>query len=555
MRRFALGVDYGTNEVRAVICDVANGEEIAEATCPYPSGEKGVLSDPSDPELARQNPADYRTTFIKAVGRAVERAAQDPDFSVTSLVGIGIDATGSSPLPLDGVARPLGESDDFVSNLDAQCRLWKDHTATAEAEEINDTVRRLGRPYLEPIGGAYSSEWFWAKILHAARHAPKVFDAAHTWVELQDYVPAMITGVRNPGKVVRGICAAGHKAMYHPDWGGLPDLEFLKALDSRLADLRPRLYEVAVPADRSAGGLCEYFAKETRLAPGTPVAVGMIDAHAGAVGAGVRPGWMVKIMGTSTCDILVGEGQVPRIPGVCGVVPDSVVPGLTGIEAGQSAVGDLFNWWARLVAPGEQDPHTVLNKEAARWRPGASGLLALDWNNGNRNILVDQRLSGLLLGQNLLTTRAEVYRALIEATAFGALMIVQQIEAHGVPVEKIVVTGGIAVKSPLTLQIYADVLNRPIEANPRSQTCALGAAVFGAVVGGAYSTTAEAIESMTPTESRAFEPDPEAVVVYQRLYALYRGVHDAFGQTGKHPDLEGVMKQLLTIRDENRSLG
>jgi L-ribulokinase len=345
----------------------------------------------------------------------------------------------------------------------------------------------------------------------------------------------------------RGVCAAGHKAMYHPDWGGLPDEEFLGSLDPRLAALRPRLYDVAVPSDQLAGRVSAERAAETGLFTGTPVAVGAFDAHMGAVGAGVKPGTLVKIMGTSTCDIMVGGAEVPDIPGVCGVVPGSVIPGMLGIEAGQSAVGDLFAWCAREL-DGREDAHERLAEEAALLAPGESGLLALDWNNGNRTILVDAQLTGLLIGQTLHTTRAEIYRALIEATAFGALAIINQIERHGVKIEEIVCCGGIAVKSPLAMQIYADITGRPIKISGSSQTCALGAAMFGAVVGGAYQNVLEAVETMSAPISQTFVPDPHAAGVYARIGSLYTDLHDAFGRRGTSVDLSGTMKELLAIQ-------
>jgi len=375
-----------------------------------------------------------------------------------------------------------------------------------------------------------------------------VFDAAHSWVELQDFVPALLTGrAANPA---RGICAAGHKAMFSLDWKGLPSEEFLASLDPRLAALRGRLYEDAETADHKAGGLTPEVASRVGLPVGLPVAVGLMDAHAGAVGSGIRPGTLVKIMGTSTCDLMVGKGNVPDIPGVCGIVPGSVVPGMLGIEAGQSAVGDLFNWVAQQLAPSLS--HFELNSLAAKLEPGESGLLALDWNNGNRTVLVDPLLSGLLVGQSLQTTAADIYRAMIEATAFGALVIINRIEEYGVKINEIVTGGGIAEKSPLTMQIYADVCGRPIKLSRSGQTCALGAAIFGSIVGGAHSDTLSAIHRMAGMKDVVFAPEPAAVKVYARLFALYKDLHDAFGTPGINPEMTHVMKELIKIRNEVR---
>lgn len=561
---YALGVDYGTNSVRALVVDVRDGTEVGTGVFAYPSGEMGVLLDDRDPNLARQHPGDYLEGFVASVRLALAEAARHPEFRPERVLGIGVDTTGSSPMPVNAEGIPLGMTPAFRNRLDAQCWLWKDHTSYEEAAEITRVAKAMGRPYLDRCGGTYSSEWFWAKILHCARVAPDVMAAAHTWVELADFVPAAITGNLLPERLVRGICAAGHKAMFATDpggWDGLPDSEFLAALDPALADLRPRLYSRAVPSDQPAGRLSEEYADLTGLPAGTPVATGAFDAHHGAVGVGIRPGVLVKIMGTSSCDIAVvaGTESVPEVPGLCGVVPGSVTPGDIGVEAGQSAVGDLFAWFVRELVVGTtggQDvrpedlasAHARLTSEASRLEPGESGLLALDWNNGNRCVLVDPLLSGLLVGQTLHTTAAEIYRALIEATAFGSLIIVNRIEECGVRIEEVIVSGGIAEKSPLTMGIYADVLNRPIRVGRSAQSCALGAAVFGAVVGGAYGTTAEAQRAMTGCKPDIVQPNPERVAVYRHLFHLYTQLHDAFGVARSEVGLAHLMKDLLALR-------
>jgi len=553
---YAIGVDYGTNSVRALVVDVRNGAEIGTGVFGYPSGDLGVLLDVRDPNLARQHPGDYLEGFVASVRLALAEAALNPEFNVARVMGIGVDTTGSSPMPTNAEGIPLGMTPEFRHHLDAQCWLWKDHTSFAEAAEITQLARQMGRPYLDRCGGTYSSEWFWAKILHCARVAPEVFAAATSWIELADFVPAAITGNLAPDQIVRSICAAGHKAMFADDptgWGGLPDAEFLAALDPRLAELRGRLYSRAVPSDVLAGRLTEEYAAMTGLPAGTPVAAGAFDAHHGAVGVGLRPGTLVKIMGTSSCDITVVEGlaNVPQVPGLCGVVPGSVLPGDVGLEAGQSAVGDLFAWFVRELAPPEvagADSYAKLSEAATALAPGESGLLALDWNNGNRCVLVDPLLSGLLIGQTLRTTAPEIFRALIEATAFGSLMIIERIEECGVKIDEVVVCGGIAEKSPLTMGVYADVLNRPIRTSRSAQTCALGAAVFGAVVGGAHATTAEAQSAMTGLKPDAVVPNPERVATYRQLFELYRQLHDAFGVAGAEVPLAGLMKELLAIR-------
>jgi L-ribulokinase len=383
-----------------------------------------------------------------------------------------------------------------------------------------------------------------------------VFDAAASWLELADYVPAVLAGVTDPGAVVRCVCAAGHKAMYADAWGGLPSKTFLAALDPALADLRDRLYEQAHPADRAAGRLSDEWARALGLRAGIPVAMGGFDAHYGAVGAGVTEGTFVKIIGTSTCDIAVAPASkaISEIPGICGIVPGSVMPGYYGIEAGQSAVGDILRWWAEVVCQGDESLHARLSAEAATPDPGASGLLALDWNNGNRTILVDPRLTGLLLGQTLHTTRAEVYRALIEATAFGARAIVERVREYGVPIERVVCCGGIAEKNDLFMQIYADVIGMPMLTAGSSQTPALGAAIAAAVGAGAaaggYDRFEEAQAHMTAPGRRTFTPRPEARRVYDQLYGMYRELHDTFGGlAAPRADLGTLMKRLLALRE------
>ncbi len=556
--RYALGVDYGTNSVRALIVDVHDGSEVATAVADYASGEQGILLDPKDPNLARQHPADYLTGLVQAVGKAVRAAKRSGDFRPEQVAGIGVDTTGSTPIPVDRDGVPLADRPRFAKNLAAQAWLWKDHTSAEEAAEITDKAARVKDNYLAKCGGVYSSEWYWSKILHCLRTAPAVFDAAYSWVELADYIPACITGNTDPDRLSRGICAAGHKAMYHDGWGGLPSKAFLRRLDPQLVKVAEHYATPAVAADQLAGHLTADVARQVGLPAGIPVAVGAFDAHMGAVGAGVQPGTLVKIIGTSTCDITVWplDQPLPDIPGLCGIVPGSVIPGMYGLEAGQSAVGDIFNWFVRRMTPAEyktkDDGHGGLTREAEQLLPGASGLLALDWNNGNRTVLVDPRLTGLLIGQTLHTTAAEVYRALIEATAFGALTIINRFEEYGVKVDQVVNCGGIAEKNPLVMQIYADVCNRPMKISRSAQTCALGAAIFGAVVGGAYRDVPTAQRKMTGVKREVYRPRKAAAATYAELYRLYRQLHDAFGTTEYRESLFGVMKELIAIRHRVR---
>ncbi|QDU72647.1 ribulokinase [Mucisphaera calidilacus] len=550
---YAIGVDYGTNSVRALVVDTANGDEIATEVFEYPSGDAGILIDPADPNLARQNPQDHIDGFISTVKNVVIQARQHSAFTPDRIVGIGVDTTGSSPLPVDQNGTPLGILPEFQNNLAAQCWLWKDHTAHAEAAEITALAEERSEPYLTLCGGTYSSEWYWSKMLHCERIAPEVAKAAYSWVELTDFIPAYITGQHNPDTMPRGICAAGHKAMFSHRWGGLPSLDFLESLQPGFSRFRKRYTSKPQPSSQPAGQLDQRVADLVGLPARINVAAGAFDAHHGAVGSGVSPGTIVKIIGTSTCDIMTSplDQELADIPGVCGIVPESALPGAYGIEAGQSAVGDLFNWFIKHLGPVG---HEALTQEALELPPGASGLLALDWNNGNRTVLVDPRLSGLLVGQTLHTTAAEIYRALIEATAFGSLTIIERIEEHEVPVERVVMCGGIAEKNPMAMQIYADVLNRPIRIARSRQACALGAAIFGAVVGHAHRNTQSAIAAMAGTKETVYQPITSNVNTYAELYTLYRRLHDAFGGVTKQAVLGDVMKRLISIRDRARSI-
>jgi L-ribulokinase len=554
--KYTIGLDYGTNSVRTLIVNTANGREAGTAVWNYEHGTAGVILS-RDPNLARQHPADY----VKGAEITIKKALADAKkntrgFKPEQVVGIGVDTTGSTPLPVDANGQPLAFDKKFAKNLAAMAWLWKDHTGVAEAAEITELARKIRPQYLAKCGGVYSSEWFFSKILHCLRTAPEVFNTAHSWIELSDFVPAELTGTLAPDKFIAGVCAAGHKAMWNADWNGYPDAEFLSQLDPKLGELRSRLPRRVYAVDRAVGGLTAAWAEKTGLTAEIPVAVGAFDAHLGGIGCGVAPGALVKIIGTSTCDITVwpANEKLADIPGLCGIVNGSVLPGFYGLEAGQSAVGDIFNWWVNYIQPGGKKvgSHEELAKGAAKLRPGESGLLALDWNNGNRTILVDQRLTALLLGQTLYTTPPEIYRALIEATAFGALTIINRFEEYGVKIDQIINCGGIAEKSPLTMQIYADVTGRPMKVSRSAQTCALGAAIAGAVVAEVHENFASAEKAMTGLKAKIYQPNPKAHEVYRELYALYKTLHDAFGTREWSGNLHGVMKKLIEIRNRVR---
>jgi len=488
--------------------------------------------------------------------------AADSEFDSNSVIGIGVDTTGSSPMPVDDHGQALCFQDRFRHNPAAMVWLWKDHTSYREAAQISRLASEVRPQYLSKIGGTYSSEWWWSKILRCKNTAKDVFDAAASWVEICDWIPAVLTGDLAPQRLKRSICAAGHKALFNRSWRGLPDCDFLDLLSPGLGSIRAKLYDTAYTADNRAGTLCPEWARKLGLLPSVVVAVGAFDAHMGAVGAGVAPGRLVKIIGTSTCDIMVhpNDESLRDIPGVCGIVDGSVMPGYYGIEAGQSGVGDIFLWFVNTLVPGrygtnQEEQFASLEKAGASLRPGESGLLALDWNNGNRTVLVDARLSGLLMGQTLHTQPHEIYRALLEATGFGALVIIDRIEEHGVPIKEVINCGGLAARNALMVQIYADIAGRPMKISRSEQTPALGAAIFAAIAAGTgsggYGSVDAAQKAMVAVE-KEYRPNEENHRIYRRLYSLYRQMHDAFGTREWSGRMFNVMKDLLEIRDEVR---
>ena len=546
---YTIGLDYGTNSVRALVVSTLDGSEAGTATWNYAHGENGILL-ARDPNLARQHPDDYLEGARQTIVAALEQAKSIAGVSAGQIVGIGVDTTGSTPLPVDENGVPLAFKAQFEGNLNALAWLWKDHTSVREAEQVTARAAHMRPQYLAKCGGTYSSEWYWSKIWHCLHVDEAVFDAAYSWVECADWIPASLAGKTDPKTMTLGVCSAGHKAMWNPSWNGFPDEEFLSSLHPKLAQLRTRLSENVRSVDQSVGGLSEEWAQKTGLTAGIPVAVGAFDAHLGGVGAGIKEGTLVKTLGTSTCDLMVVSESKPLadIPGLCGIVPGSILPGFYGLEAGQSAVGDIFNWFVGLGV----GTHQELTEATGKLKAGESGLLALDWNNGNRTVLVDQQLTGLLLGQTLYTTPGEIYRALIEATAFGALTIINRLEEYGVKVEEIVNCGGIAEKNAVLMQIYSDILGRPMRVSRSSQTCALGAAVAASVASGTHGSFEEAQAAMTGLKDVVYTPDITEHTIYQRLFKVYSQVHNAFG-TSENADLFNVMKELIEIRQEVRS--
>jgi L-ribulokinase len=552
---YTIGVDFGTNSVRSLVVDISNGQELASFVYEYKSGENGILLDDKDHNLARQNPADYVKGIEITINQAVNESKKNhKDFSKDKVIGIGVDTTGSTPLPIDKHGEPLAFSDEFKDNLNAQAWLWKDHTSFAQAQRITELAAKEHPEYLAKCGGTYSSEWFFSKILHCLNIDEKVFDAAYTWIEHADYMTALLTGTTKPDDIKRCRCAAGHKAMFNDSWGGYPAKEFLSKLHPKLGELRDTLTEKTYPVDTSAGDLSEEWSGKLGLPQGIPVAMGAFDAHLGAVGSGIGKGRLVKIIGTSTCDMVVSpvSEKLDDIPGICGIVDGSILPGYFGLEAGQSAVGDIFNWFVNYIKPDNQS-HSQLTEKAAELKPGESGLLALDWNNGNRTVLVDQRLTGLLLGQTLHTKPEEIYRALIEATAFGALTIINRFQEYGVEINEVVNCGGIAEKNQMLMQIYADVTGREMKVSSSSQTCALGSAIAASVAAGkkagGYDDFEQAQKIICQTKEKTFKPIPENQKIYAEIYKLYKQIHDAFGTKDYSENLYNIMKKLLEIKE------
>jgi L-ribulokinase len=542
MSPVTIGVDFGTESARAMVVDCANGAERGTAVYAYRNGviDERLPAPNADvvlePDWALQDPADYLAALQCAVPEALAAAGTTAD----DVIGIGIDFTACTMLPTTADGTPLCFVDDLRREPHAWVKLWKHHAAQPEADLVNAVAAELGEPWLDRYGGKISSEWFFPKALQILREAPHVYDRAERLVEAADWIVWQLTGVET-----RNSCTAGYKAMWSKE-AGFPSETYFAALDPRFADVvDTRMTRTITPIGRSAGGLSHAAATLTGLNPGTAVAVANVDAHVSAPAAlATEPGTMLMIMGTSTCHILVGTHEA-IVGGMCGVVEDGVVPGFLGYEAGQSAVGDIFAWFTeRCLPPGYHDRaaakgvdvHTVLMEQAAALRPGESGLVALDWWNGNRSVLVDAELRGLLIGMTLATRPAEIYRALIEATAFGTRTIVEAFEAAGVEVTDLVACGGLPFRNPLLMQIYADVLGREIAVASSAQTPALGSAIFAAVAAGSaaggFDTIDEAAARMGGRGATAFVPDADAHEVYDELYAEYSRLHDLFGRGG-----------------------
>jgi L-ribulokinase len=542
---YVIGVDYGTDSVRSVLVDARSGKTVASSIFEYPRWKKGLYCAPNR-NLFRQHPLDYVEGLEHSI-RAV--LAKIPKSSRAAVAGISVDTTGSTPVAVDKTGMPLSLTPAFAKNPNAMFVLWKDHTAVEEADEINDAARSWGgTDFTRYEGGVYSSEWFWSKILHVLREDTAVSEAAWSWVEHCDWIPALLTGRTDPLAIRRSRCAAGHKAMWHASWKGLPPSSFLSKLNPGLGNLRDRLYENTFTADIPAGTLSREWARRLGLPETVTIGTGSFDAHMGAVGAGIEPFHLVKIMGTSTCDMLVAPLEAfgdKVVRGICGQVDGSILPGMLGMEAGQSSFGDVYAWFrdllswplsavllktksisaasaARLAAETADAVIPVLSKAAAKLPPDPAEPVALDWLNGRRTPDADQRLKAAVSGLSLGSDAPRLFRALVEATAFGARMINDRFLSEGVPIRGVIAIGGVSKKSPFVMQTVTDILGMDIRVARSEQACALGAAMCAATAAGLYPSLLEAQRAMANGFETVYSPDRSRTAVYDALYRRYK---------------------------------
>jgi len=543
INKLVIGLDFGTDSVRALIVDVESGKEVATSVSNFKRWGQGKYQDASK-NMFRHHPLDYMESMEEVIKDSI---GQLPAGDSKNIIGIGIDTTGSTPAPVDRDGTVLSLKKEYSENPNAMFILWKDHTAVEEAELINNVAKSWGgTDFTKYSGGVYSSEWFFSKILHALKNDKVIRDNYFSWVELADWIPAILTGNKDPLKIKRSRCAAGHKAMWHKDWNGLPPEEFLIKVDPLLKGLRERLYENTYTSDVPAGKLTKEWADKLGLNQDVYVTIGAFDPHMGAVGAQISEGVFVKVLGTSCCDMAVGpESEDEKlIAGICGQVNGSVIPGMLGYEAGQSSFGDVYAWFKEVLSwplasilpeleitdkktkesLSEAIQDRIIRKieeVGQNISPEDTGLIALDWLNGRRTPFADQKLKGAIAGLSLGSTAPKIYRALVEATAFGSRAIIERFRQDGLKINEVVAIGGIPKKSPLVMQILADVLNMPVKVAESSQAVALGAAIFGAVASGYYKNIFEAQKKMASRFMITYYPATERVKIYDRLYKLY----------------------------------
>lgn len=551
MRKYSIGIDYGTQSGRAVIIDVSNGNELASHVTPYNDCVIDEKLPHKDIKLghdwALQNPDDYLDVLIISVPKAIEDSGVDKD----DIISIGIDFTSCTMMPVSKEGKVLCQLEEFRDHPHAWTKLWKHHAAQEEADKLNAIARERGEKFLARYGNKISSEWLIPKIWQIVDEAPEIYDATYSFMEATDWITMQLTG-----NMVRNSCTAGYKAIWHKQ-EGFPDKEFFKALHPKLENLvEEKFIGGILPIGSKAGELKSDMAIKMGLNKGIAVSVGNVDAHVAAPAVNVtEPGKMLMIMGTSACDILLGSDE-KLVDGMCGVVEDGAIPGYFAYEAGQSAVGDIFEWFTTYCIPEKyqkeadeqgKNIHEFLEEKAKELKPGESGIIALDWWNGNRSVLVDTNLTGVFLGMTLLTKPEELYRALIEATAFGKRKIIDTFEQAGVPVNELYACGGLPEKNKMLMQVFADITNKPIRISASAQTPALGSAMFGAVAAGSqvggYDSIIEAAKNMAKLKEEVFMPIEENVKVYEALYKEYQLLHDYFGRGAND-----VMKRLKMIK-------
>ncbi len=546
MKKYVIGMDYGTDSCRAVIVDSGTGEVVSSSVKYYPRWMDGKYCDPKINQY-RQHPLDYIETLCDSVKEALSNA---PSGTAENVVGIAFDTTGCTPVLIDRNGTPLAMLPEYADNPNAMFVLWKDHTSVKEAAEINKLAKRWEIDYTTYEGGIYSSEWVWAKMLHVLRNDKSIRSAAHSWVEHCDWMPALITGKTQPETMLRSRCAAGHKAMWHASWNGLPSEEFLSELDPLLSGFRNHLYTDTYPSDTMVGHLTPQWAEKLGLTTKVAVSVGAFDCHFGAVGAQIVPGVFVRVIGTSTCDIMVvpyEEMGDRLIPGICGQVDGSVIPGMIGLEAGQSGFGDIYAWFkslvewpvkniignsnlidestrAKLIEETLNNIIPVLSKEAEKIPIHESTIVATDWMNGRRTPDANQLLTGSITALTLGSDAPLIFRALVEATAFGSKAIVDRFIENGVEIKEVIGIGGIPLKSPFVMQTLANVLDMPIKVSKTEQACAFGAAMFAAVVAGQYKTVQDAQKAMGQGFASEYHPDKAANKHYRELYGKYQAI-------------------------------
>jgi L-ribulokinase len=544
-KKYVIGIDYGTDSVRSVVVDASNGEIVGTSVFEYPRWKKGLYCDPASNRF-RQHPLDYIEGLEHSVKGAIKGLSGD---IIDNIAGITVDTTGSTPVAVDREGIPLSLKKEFENDPDAMFVLWKDHTAVNEAAEINEKARTWGgTDFTKFEGGIYSSEWFWAKILHVLRSSKKVNKNAFSWVEHCDWIPALLTGNTDPLKLKRGRCSAGHKAMWHEEFNGLPDEKFLVKLDPVLAGLRERLFSETYTCDVAVGTISVEWALKLGLPGDVKIGAGAFDAHLGAIGGEIKPYQLVKVMGTSTCDMIVSpmkEAGDKLVAGICGQVDGSIVPGMLGLEAGQSAFGDIYAWFSKLllwpvneiiakmewldeksrdrIAIETADRIiAVLSKQAESIPDDETALVALDWLNGRRTPDANQALKGAIAGLSLGSDAPRIFKALVEATAFGSKMINERFISEGVRIEGVIAIGGVAKKNPYVMQIVSDVLNMPIKVAKSDQTCALGSAMAASVVAGIYKNIPEAQKAMGGGFETEYKPDPVRAKKYEELFKKYK---------------------------------